>query len=45
MRQEFTIDGANFDDIEGFYYEIDALFTKNLDWKTGHKDCLLETFD
>ena len=36
MRRKFIIDGANFDDIEGFYCEIDTLFTKNLDWKTGH---------
>jgi len=36
VRREFIIDGENFDDIEGFYCEIDALFTKNLDWKTGH---------
>jgi len=36
MRREFIIDGRNFDDIEGFYCEIDRLFTKDLGWKTGH---------
>jgi len=36
MRREFIIDGKNFSDIEGFYCEIDSLFTKNLAWKTGH---------
>jgi len=36
MRREFVIDGNNFCDIEGFYCEIDNLFTKDLDWKTGH---------
>jgi RNAse (barnase) inhibitor barstar len=36
MRREFIIDGNNFDDIDGFYFEIDNLFTKDLDWKTGH---------
>jgi len=36
MRRDFIIDGENFDDIEGFYCEIDNLFTKDLDWETGH---------
>jgi len=36
MKREFIIDGARFNDIEGFYCEIDNLFTKDLDWKTGH---------
>lgn len=36
MRKEFIIDGSNFDDIEGFYCEIDKLLTKGLTWKTGH---------
>ena len=30
------LDGNNFSDMEGFYCEIDKLFTKNLQWKTGH---------
>ena len=34
--REFIIDGMKFDDIEGFYREIDNLFTKGLDWQTGH---------
>ena len=33
---EFIIDGEKFDDIEGFYCEIDTLLTKNLTWRTGH---------
>ena len=36
MRKDFIIDGENFDDIEGFYREIDNLLTKDLDWETGH---------
>ncbi len=36
MRREFIIDGSNFNDLEGFYCEIDRLLTKDLTWKTGH---------
>ena len=36
MRRKFVIDGENFEDLEGFYCEIDKLFTKNLSWETGH---------
>ncbi len=36
MRREFIIDGEKFNDMEGFYREIDLLFTKNLNWDTGH---------
>ncbi|GHV08421.1 hypothetical protein FACS189485_19890 [Spirochaetia bacterium] len=36
MRKEFVIDGNKFDDLEGFYDEIDNLLTKDLTWKTGH---------
>ncbi|MFA9466678.1 MAG: hypothetical protein ACERKN_20645 [Velocimicrobium sp.] len=36
MRREIVINGNNFDDLEGFYCEIDKVFTKNLTWKTGH---------
>ena len=36
MRREIIIDGCRFDDIEGFYCEIDRLLTKDLTWKTGH---------
>jgi len=36
MHWEFIIDSEKFDDIEGFYCEIDNLFTKDLGWKTGH---------
>jgi len=31
-----TINANTFSDIEGFYDEIDAVLTKDLDWKTGH---------
>lgn len=34
--KEFTLDGNNFNDIDGFYNEIDKLLTKDLKWKTGH---------
>ena len=36
MRREFIIDGNNFDDIEGFYCEVDKRLTKNLTWRAGH---------
>lgn len=36
MRREFIIDGSKFNDLEGFYCEIDKLLTKDLTWKTGH---------
>ena len=36
MRRKFILDGKMFHDLEGFYCEIDRLFTKNLSWKTGH---------
>jgi RNAse (barnase) inhibitor barstar len=36
MRREFTINGKDFDDLEGFYCEIDKILTKDLAWKTGH---------
>jgi len=36
IRRQFFIDGKKFDDLEGFYCEIDNLLTKDLDWKTGH---------
>ena len=38
----FILDGNKFSNIEGFYNEIDALLTKDLDWKTGHN---LNAFD
>ena len=34
--KEFIIDGKNFNDLEGFYCEIDKLLTRNLNFKTGH---------
>lgn len=36
MRKEFTIDGNNFDNLEGFYTEIDKILTMDLTFKTGH---------
>jgi RNAse (barnase) inhibitor barstar len=36
MHTEILIDGNNFDDLEGFYCEIDRVLTKDLTWKTGH---------
>lgn len=36
MARKIIIDGTNFDDIEGFYTEIDRVLTKNLAWNTGH---------
>ncbi|MGE5397578.1 MAG: hypothetical protein ACM3MK_08630 [Chitinophagales bacterium] len=36
MRREFIIDGSKFNDLEGFYGEIDRLLTKDLEWQTGH---------
>ncbi len=36
MRREIVIDGNKFDDLEGFYCEIDRVLTKDLPWKTGH---------
>ena len=29
MRRTIVIDGNKFDDIEGFYYEMDSLLTKD----------------
>lgn len=34
--KEFIIDGNNFNDLEGFYCEIDKILTKGLNFKTGH---------
>ena len=30
------IDGNNFSDLESFYVEIDRVFTKDLNFQTGH---------
>ena len=35
MRKEFIINGKNFNDMKGFYDEIDDVFTFNLGWKIG----------
>ena len=34
--KEFVVNGNNFDNLEGFYCEIDRLLTKNLSFETGH---------
>lgn len=36
MKQTLIIDGNNFSDLESFFDEIDRIFTKDLDWQTGH---------
>jgi RNAse (barnase) inhibitor barstar len=36
MVKSIIIDGNNFTDIETFYCEIDRVFTKDLNYKTGH---------
>ena len=36
MQQQFIIDGARFDTLEGFYCEVDTVFTKDISFKTGH---------
>lgn len=35
MREEFIINANNFNDLEGFYNEVEAVFTYNLGWKIG----------
>lgn len=32
----FELNGDLFEDVEGFYDEIDRLLTKDLAWRTGH---------
>ncbi|HEX2609303.1 MAG TPA: barstar family protein [Flavisolibacter sp.] len=31
-----TIEGTSFNNLEGFFDEIDRVLTKDLTWKTGH---------
>ena len=35
-KKKFIIDGSRFNDIEGFYTEIDRILTRDLSWETGH---------
>jgi len=35
MRRELIIDGNNFNNMAGFYCEVENVFTKNLNWKIG----------
>ena len=34
--KKFIINGNNFNNLEGFYCEIDRILTNNIEWKTGH---------
>lgn len=34
--REVVLDGARFDDLDGFYNEMERLLTRNLNWKPGH---------
>ncbi len=34
--REIIINGNNFNDLEGFYREIDNKLTKDVDWETGY---------
>lgn len=44
MREKFIIDGARFDTIEGFFCEVDEVFTKDLTFRTGHNLMPTTTF-
>ncbi|UAY52441.1 barstar family protein [Ferruginibacter albus] len=35
-RKQVIINGNNFETLEEFYSEMDNVFTKDLDWTTGH---------
>lgn len=35
-KKVVIIDGSRFNDIEGFYSEVDMVLTKDLTWKTGN---------
>ena len=35
MRRELILDGNKFNDMNGFYDEVERIFTKGLDWKIG----------
>ena len=36
MNNLYILDGNSFNDLEGFYNEMDKLLTKDLLYKTGH---------
>ena len=36
MRKKIIIDGARLDILEGVYCEVDAVFTNDITFKTGH---------
>ena len=36
MNNLYILDGNSFNDLEGFYNEMDKLLTKDLPYKTGH---------
>lgn len=35
MRREFIINGNHFNDWKGFFDEVEAVFTRHLDWEIG----------
>ena len=35
MRKEIVIDGSRFDDLAGFYDEVERVLTKGLSWRIG----------
>lgn len=35
MRKEFIINANHFNDWEGFYHEVETVFTNHLNWKIG----------
>jgi len=35
-KKKIIIDGIRYNDIDGFYDEIDKVLTKGLTWRTGH---------
>jgi RNAse (barnase) inhibitor barstar len=41
-KKELFIDASKFDNIKEFYIEVEYIFTKDLDWKTGRN---LDSFD
>lgn len=36
MRRIFVIDGDRFQSLEGFYVEMQRIFTDELNWEIGH---------
>jgi RNAse (barnase) inhibitor barstar len=36
QKLQIILDGNNFSTLEGFYNEVDKIFTRDLTWDTGH---------